>query len=301
MSIAVNVALVLLVLLVALVLWGLAEPYLVAVERHEVRLERLPASWDGRRLAVIADLQVGMWLANTWTVERIVRRIVRERPDAVLIAGDFVYNASKRPELARRAAGLVAPLAEAGIPTYCVLGNHDYEMPTKDAPKDEALAAAVRSALEEAGIVVLENEAVELPGPAGSDGEPLYLVGIGAHLPGHDLPEVALARVPDGAARIVLMHHPNSFEAMPPGSAPLAVAGHTHGGQVRVPFTPDWTWMTYTKDNKIHTDGFEKDFGRQGNRLYVNRGIGFSVVPLRLNCPPELTLFTLRRTEAAPG
>lgn len=291
--------LVLLAVAAVALAWGLVEPYLVDVERREFDLPALPDAWEGQRVAVIADLQVGMWLGNTWTIERIVRRIVEERPAAALIAGDFVYHASDRPQLARRAADLLRPLTDAGIPTYAVLGNHDYAMPTKEDPEDAELADTVRTELEEVGIQVLENDALRLPSPGGGAGDALHLVGIGAHVPGRDRPEAALADLPPDAARLVLLHHPNSFEAIPPGTAPLAFAGHTHGGQVRVPFTPDWTWMTYAEDDLVHADGFDDDFGGEGNELYVNRGIGFSVAPLRLNCPPELTLFTLRRQQGS--
>lgn len=303
MRILLDVAGFLVSLVGALVLWGRVEPYVIGTERHEVEVAELPEAWQGRKVALIADLQVGMWWGNTSTIERIVRRIVREKPEVALIAGDFVYHAAGRPELARRAARLLEPLVDAGIPTYAVLGNHDYDMPTKDDPRNDEVAAAVRTALEEVGIRVLENESVALaqPTPTDAGDEPLYLVGIGAHVPGNDRPDVALAEVPDVAARLVLMHHPNTFEVIPAGGAPLAVAGHTHGGQFRVPFMPERTWMTYTTTDKVHADGFSEDYGAEENRLYVNRGIGFSELPLRLNCPPELTLFTLRRPAGADG
>ena len=91
------------------------------------------------------------------------------------------------------------------------------------------------------------------------------------------------------------MHNPDTFATVPTGAAPLAVAGHTHGGQLRIPFTPQWTWLTYLAEDRIHADGWIEDYGRAGNRLYVNRGIGFSQLPLRINCPPEITFFTLTR------
>ena len=121
-------------------------------------------------------------------------------------------------------------------------------------------------------------------------------MGVGAHVPREDDPQAALAELPGGAPRLVMMHHQESFKAFPADSAPLAVAGHTHGGQFRVPFTPSWPWMSYTREDEVHADGWVQNYGEPGNRLYINRGIGFSVLPLRLNCPPELTLFTL-----APG
>ena len=298
MTIIWNVVLVLLTIAAGLLVWSAVEPYFIDIEDHDVTIPRLSEAWDGRRVAVIADLQVGMWASNTWTIERIVRRIVRERPAAVLLVGDFVYHAGGDPAPVRRVARLLEPLREAGLPTYAVLGNHDYDMPSKGAPANETLASAVREALRGIGVRVLENESVPLPKPNGEP--PLHLVGIGAHVPGHDDVPAALAEVPEAAPRLVMMHHPNSYHALPPGSAPLAVAAHTHGGQFRIPFTPDWTWMTYTSDDEVHTDGFDETTGADGNRLYVNRGIGFSVVPLRLNCPPELTMFTLRREARDP-
>ncbi len=278
-----------------LLLWGLLEPYVIDEERYEVSLPGLPAGWEGQQVGVIADLQVGMWLDNTLTVRRIVSRLLEARPAVVLIAGDFIYHPGPDPStVIAQAVALVQPLAAVSIPTYAVLGNHDYAMPTERATKDEALAAALRTALEAAGIKVLHNQAVPLPGPSGSaPSSPLYLVGVGAHVPREDDPRAALAELPDRAPRLVMMHHPESYGAFPAGSAPLAVAGHTHGGQFRLPFTPSWTWMSYTREDEVHADGWIDGYGEPGNRLYINRGIGFSVLPLRLNCPPELTLFTL--------
>ncbi len=288
-----------------LLVWGLAEPYFIDVKTFEVSLPNLPDSWEGEQVAVIADLQIGMWLDNVWTVERIVDSIIEARPAAALIAGDFVYHVGEdaSPEITQ-AVSLLEPLADAGIPTYAVLGNHDYAMPTSKAPKNAALAAAVREALEAAGIRVLQNEALPLTLPGASQGalsDALYLVGVGSHVADEDRPEAALAELPDDAPRLALMHHPESFKAFPANSAPLAVAGHTHGGQFRLPFTPSWTWMSYTSEDEVHADGFIRDYGAAGNQLYVNRGIGFSVVPLRLNAPPELTFFTLYRGEENPA
>lgn len=280
-----------------LLAWSFVEPYVLDVQRHEVEIPRLPRSWRGRKVALIADLQLGMRMANVATIRQVVRRLVRCRPALVLLAGDFVYHPGEaRARTAGRAAELVAPLAAAGVPTYAVLGNHDYAMPTVRAPRDDALACAVRRALTRVGVRVLENEAVALADPDGASGMPLYLVGVGARTPGKEDVPRALSGLPPSAPRLVLMHHPDGFSAFPPGQAPLAVAGHTHGGQFRVPFTPEWTWMTFAREDEVHPDGWISDYGEAGNRLYVNRGIGFSVVPMRLNCPPELTVFTLRGT-----
>ena len=91
-----------------------------------------------------------------------------------------------------------------------------------------------------------------------------------------------------------MMHNRASFAAFPPQTAPLAVAGHTHGGQIRLPFTPQWSWISLVKGEEVYGDGLIKNYGEPGNKLYVNRGMGFSDIPMRINCPPEVTLFTLR-------
>jgi predicted MPP superfamily phosphohydrolase len=106
---------------------------------------------------------------------------------------------------------------------------------------------------------------------------------------------VALEGVPDGAARVVFMHNPDTFAEIPAGAAPLGVAAHTHGGQIRVPSMPEWSWMALLQNERVHADGWIDGYGAPGNRLYVNRGIGFSTIPMRIFCPPEVTFFTLRR------
>lgn len=292
--------------IVLVVAWGVVvEPRLIDVEEETIRLERLPAEWNGRRIALIADFQVGMWLANTGTARRIVRRLVEEKPAAVLIAGDFLYKADDTlDELIAEAVGIVQPLADAGIPTFAVLGNHDYSLDLRDDSKNSEMAKRLRAALETAGIRVLHNEAVPVPlgtsaitADAGAfpvDTAALHVVGIGSHWAKEDAPEAAIDHVPVGAPYVVLMHNPRSFERISAGRAPVAFAAHTHGGQIRVPFKPDWSWLTLVKEDSLHVDGWSRGrYGEDGNNLYVNRGIGFSDVPVRINCRPEMTLFTL--------
>lgn len=289
----------LLALLLILLVWSLLEPRFFEVRRETAAVPGLPPAWDGQTVALMADFQVGMWMDNEGTIRRIVRRIVEERPAATLIAGDFIfhrYEGSER-EIAT-AVDLVRPLVEAQIPVVAVLGNHDYAVRTRNDAADPQTAAALREALQEAGVQVLHNEATALPAPgrAGQDArDALYVAGVASSWADEARPEAAVAGVPAGAARLVLMHNPNAFEPLPPGTAPLALAGHTHGGQFRLPFTPDWSWMTFAKEDSVHADGWIDGYGARGNRLYVSRGIGMSLVPMRLNCLPELTLFTLRR------
>lgn len=307
------------IVLSLLVVWGiLVEPRLVDIKEETAQIPNLPTAWEGKRVALIGDLQVGMWLDNTDTIARAVERIIAARPEAVLIAGDFVYNPEAKEEgetereefrefldEMRESFGLIRPLAEAGIPTFAVLGNHDYGMMNRDSRKNETLARHVTESLAGMGVRVLHNEAAPLAvsntqssntnNNEANRSASLFIVGIGSHFAGDDDTAKALANVPTDAARLVLMHNPKSFARLPPATAPLALAGHTHGGQIRLPFTPEWSWLTFVKDGEVHADGWITDYGQAGNRLYVNRGIGFSYVPIRINCQPEVTIFTLRR------
>jgi predicted MPP superfamily phosphohydrolase len=305
-------------LLSLLLAWGVAiEPYLIDREEEVALIPGLPASWQGKRVALIADFQVGMWMDNTPTIRRIVKQLVEERPAFILIAGDFVYKPDSDPTAEiNEVVELVRPLSEAQIPTYAVLGNHDYAKESADDQRSSEL----QKALEAAGIQVLKNEAVALAPPTTSNNsdrslskvegkQPLYLVGIGAHRPDEDRPIASLQQVPTDAPRLVLMHNPASFAKLPAATAPVAMAGHTHGGQIRIPFTPGWSWMSLIADkpdwswiseirgDEVRVSGWIKGYGQPENHLYINRGIGFSKVPIRLNCPPEITLFTLQRPE----
>lgn len=283
-----------------LAVWGLTiEPRIIDVEEEPGTLPGLPDPWAGHRIAAIGDLQVGMWGANTGTMRRIVQRLIREPPAAVLLLGDFIYGAgSDASEEIQTVVEILRPLPAAGIPTFAVLGNHDYSVKERGGERDVRQAQQVERALESIGVDVLQNEAARLPGPEGSEAEGgLYIVGIGSEWAEEARPDEALSVVPEDAARIVIMHHPSTFRGLPAREAPVAVAGHTHGGQIRIPGTPSWSWLGLITDGDPHADGWilDPDFGEPGNRLYVNRGIGFSLLPMRINAPPEITLFRLSR------
>ncbi len=114
-------------------------------------------------MALIADLEVGIWLANIGMVRRAVERLVKERPEVVLIAGDFLYQHWDELDAQMGLlADLLHPLNEAGIPTYAVLGNHDYGLLTPGSKPNECATARLRAVLREVGIHVLENEALPL-------------------------------------------------------------------------------------------------------------------------------------------
>jgi len=291
MSLSLFVLLVLLTLLIQ----GLIEPYRLVTDAIGGPVPGLPEGWRETRVVLLADLHVGLFMDNRATVRRAVTRTLALRPAFVILAGDFVHDTEQG---IKPVTELLRPLTRAGIPTFAVLGNHDYAMPTQRHSENRALARELRGALEGVGIRVLHNEAVVLEN---ARGEILHLVGIGPHVPEDDDPAAALVAVPAGAPRVVLMHHPDTYAQIAAHSAPLAFAGHTHGGQVRLPLATGRTFLTWLRDRQNYNMDWAYRYGKPGNRLYVTRGIGCSVLPIRLNCPPELTLITLERPEDADG
>ncbi len=279
------------VLLVVLVVYGVfVEPRLILdEERAEVSMPRLGEQLAGTEVAVISDFQIGMWWDNDGMVERAVEAAVDAEPDVVLLGGDFVYSSDPGLEAqVDRVLRLLDPLVESGIPAFAVLGNHDYAVGA-----EEELTAA----LEGAGIPVLLNESAPLPGSPEEPAQQLHVVGIGPSRPGLADVEEALGDVPDDAPRVVLAHNPSVFPQLPAGSAPLTVAGHTHCGQIAIPGLPRWSYIELTEQEEVVTDGWAPDgYGAEGNRLFVTCGIGFSVVPARINAPPQVAFFELEPT-----
>lgn len=301
------------ILVVGALVWGVAiEPYRLDREDITARVPDLPEQWQGEQVALITDFQVGMWLDNSHLLSDIAEELASMAPAAVLIGGDFIYSPvgegsveaareeldddDRREVLASldEALDRLSPVFESGVPVYAVLGNHDYAMSSPQDARLDFMAEEVRERIEARGGVVLQNRAVEMTHDRA--GAPLYLVGVGSRYAGLDDVDRALEGLEDGAPRIVMAHNPATFPQFPAHSAPLVLSGHTHGGQIRLPGLPQWSWMGLARPGEAHVDGWvAEEFGAPGNRLYVNRGIGFSYVPLRLNAPPELTVVTLER------
>jgi len=277
------------VLLALVLVYGVAiEPRLILDEEHAtVPMARVGERLAGTEVAVVSDFQLGMWLANTGMVERAVATILAAGPDVALLGGDFLYSTD--PSIDRQIDTLLAvldPLLHSGIPTFAVLGNHDYAVGAADE---------LTAALEGVGVPVLRNEAVPVPVGGEAPGGVLYVVGVGPVIPGAADVAEALAGVPDDAPRVVLTHNPTVFPEFPAGSAPLTVAGHTHCGQVALPGMPDWGYLALTTEERIVVEGWApQDYGADGNRMFVTCGIGFSVVPIRINAPPQVAFFELR-------
>ena len=250
------------------------EPYRLSIERVALRLARWPRELDGFTIAQLSDLHQ----SNFMSAERI--RAVADaanqlQSDLIVLTGDYVYGLAERAaECARGLAGLRAPLG-----VFAILGNHDY---WEDA-------AAVTRALRERDIHVLKNEAV----PLARDGGRVWLAGLDdvwEHA--HDIQQT-LRIVPKDEATILLAHEPDFADEAARHPIDLQLSGHSHGGQVRLPGLG--ALLTPYLGRK-----YPMGLYRVGAlTVYTNRGIGMIRPAIRFNCPPEVTLFTLRSSSSS--
>lgn len=259
------------------------ERHHLQVTQRTITLKRLNPSFDGLRIAQISDIHYDQY-TEPWFVRDVVAEINRQRPDLVLMTGDYI---SEGPLWNSFDAKTSYPCAEilAGIrcpQRWCVLGNHD----TRVNP------TVVTDALETHGLPVLANRHV----PFERNGARIWIGGVKDI--GLSDPDLNLA-APHGlqTARepvILLAHEPDyAGDVMRHGGVDLMLAGHTHGGQVRLPlvgalYLPPWG--RHYPEGLFHL--------RNGLQLYVNRGIGTVGVPFRFDCRPELTIITLRSPQA---
>ncbi|MGH9509177.1 MAG: metallophosphoesterase [Terriglobales bacterium] len=257
----------------------LIEPRRIVIERIEMRLRRLPGEFDGFRIAQISDIHYGPYMSSSF-VRKAVEEINQLQPDLVALTGDFISHPLGKNNSPEGAEMHAPPCADAlrglrpAYGSYAVLGNHDHW----NHP------GIVKKSLEAAGFPVLVNQAVALE----KDNARLWLVGVDDVMENKADLENALKRVPASEATLLLAHEPDFADHAAKFPIDLQISGHSHGGQVRIP------WLGAPV---LPLLGKKYPMGRYrvGNmQLYTNRGFGVINPPVRFNCPPEITLITLR-------
>ena len=262
---------------------GEIERHWAEVSHRDVHLPNLPPAFEGARIAQLSDIHMEEF-TEPFYLRQVVNQVSRLKPDFVFLTGDFVSHGPFSKDVSVRAAGECAGILEElqCSQVYAVLGNHD-------ALVGEEL---VTQALTASHIPVLRNSHVALERGGGR----LWLAGVDDPLCGSPDPEAAIPasirNIPTEPV-ILLCHGPDFADnllARPVGqSVSLMLSGHTHGGQVRLPLVGA---VALPPMGQKYVEGW---FRLGGLQLYVNRGIGTVQLPFRFNCPPEITLFTLRK------
>ena len=250
------------------------------VVRIEIPLARLPQTFDGFTIAQLSDFHYEEHFSVV-PIRKAVEIVNGLRPDLIVLTGDFVtVPVIKVPSTLRRAANTAGPCAEvlhnlhARMGKLAVLGNHD----------DEAGSAHIAGLLAEHQIPLLRNRSIALE--RGSSR--LWLAGVDDALRGQPDLGLAIEKIPAGEATILLAHEPDFADESSLSPIDLQLSGHSHGGQIWIPgIGAPWLPPLARK--------YPRGLYQVGNlTLYTNIGIGTIRAPIRINCPPEITLITLR-------
>ncbi|HUR34737.1 MAG TPA: metallophosphoesterase [Vicinamibacterales bacterium] len=248
----------------------LYERHALALTRSDVLVGGLPEALSGLRVGLLTDIHRSRWVLDE-DVDAAVRLLMQARPDLIVLGGDFVTWGDRRfvGAAAESLGGLAAP---HGV--FAILGNHDddHDMPA-------ALIARGISVLRDARTrLTIRNAAIELAG-----------------IRFWTRRQADIAAVTRGATApvILLAHDPRRLTEAAALGIPLVLSGHTHGGQVVLPGLGAVAAQKFPV-----VSGFARE---AGTSLFVSRGVGTVYVPVRVNCPPEVALLTLRPGHTAPA
>lgn len=242
-------------------------PYTPILERIAIDRQGVPYSI---RVGFVTDLHVGPMI-RARDVDRAMATLFTARPDLLLLGGDYICESPRY--IPEATAALRGYIASVPLGAFAVLGNHDY---ANDAPR------LIRQ-FEAIGIRVLRNESAQVEAP-GSD---LWIAGIDDALLSTANPDKAFADVPDSAHSIALWHEPDWAEEIVKFAPALQLSGHTHGGQFRLPLVGH---LAAPKGGRRYVLGMHSV---NGMPVYTSRGVGVYRPPIRVHCPPEVTLVTL--------
>lgn len=253
------------------------EPRMIV--EHEQEIELIQGDDQPFTIAVLSDLHVGPY-RKEHSIMRLVEKIEERNPDAVVLLGDFVYkSAESLPEL--------SPLyfLSESYPVFAVLGNHDYDLSGNQKEPNDELAVKVRAALKTLGVTVLENDGLPI-----ANGR-LYLAGLQEIWTHRTDIDAALQTNIEGLPVIALAHNPDTVAAYTERhDIALTLSGHTHGGQIRLPFIGPVGIIPTELGQKIDKGLFTIN----NHQVLITSGVGESGPRARLFNPPEIIYLTIK-------
>ena len=247
------------------------EPRILLTKTHDITLERCFAEAGSLRLAVFSDTHNGIF-GNAMPIVRIARRVERIKPDAVLVAGDFTYHPDSAQLLQTYAA-----FNEIAAPVLGVFGNHDVGFPGPD------LTAPLTGALTRNNVSIIDNRKLFI----NKGGRRVELIGISDEW--QDQQRLSLITPDAPYPRIVLTHNPATVLNISVRTpVDLLIAGHTHGGQIYIPFV---TCKIVSFACRIVRYGFS---AQKRAVVFVTSGTGMVGLPMRFNMAPRIDVVTVR-------
>ena len=257
----------------------LIEPNRPRIVRQEIHLRRWPERLDGFTIALLSDFHYDPY-CSVHPLKAAIGMVNGLRPDLIALTGDFVSSplVGSNPERASAAEPCAQLLRQMQAPhgLWAIMGNHDF---FTDPDR-------VTRVLRAHGIHVLDNQSI----PIEPGGGRFWLGGVGDVLGNAANLDATLQPVPDDEATILMVHEPDYADHVARHPVDLQLSGHSHGGQIRFPFLRP----LYLPDlGQKYISGLYKVGPLT---LYTSAGLGTVIVPIRWNCPPEITLLTLRRS-----
>ncbi len=251
------------------------ERYRFQVNRYDVPAAGLPQEFEGFTIVQLTDLHYGPLMPLT-LVRHLVQRANALEKDIIVCTGDYVNERDRANQIDRVWPELIKLEAPGGV--YSVLGNHDH---WADARKSIDWLHRSGQNLRHRSVAISRGASRIWIGGAGDFWEDE--LGI----------DRAFRTAPPGEFKILLAHNPDTIDTVYTTRIDLAIAGHTHGGQVRVPF---WGPPILPVINKRYASGIVHT---GHTTLFISRGLGWAIVPVRLNCLPEIAVLRLRQAAAA--
>lgn len=241
----------------------------VQVNHYRLRIENLPQSFIGFKIAHLTDIHLGTLVSERF-IEKVIKKTNRLGADVIVCTGDYVHARNSTSEIDRVWKLLNQLHAADGV--YSILGNHDH---WADSTRSIELLERSGQSVRHKSRTITRN------------GEKLVIGGSGDYWEDELGIDKAFTGVDPESCKILLTHNPDSIDTAFMTNLSLAISGHTHGGQVSVPFYgPPILPVT----NKKYSSGI---IATSKCQLFISRGIGWAIVPVRFNCYPEIAVLEL--------
>ncbi len=270
----------------------LIEPWSIKVRKYRIPIKDLPESFEGLRIVQVSDTHLGPRIPESF-IESVYQKAMDLKPDLMFLTGDHVHDGIREHQ---RAAELCKPLVDSTpMGVVGVLGNHDWW----------GDGHALTRLLNDAGVHMIDNDRLWIDPQTRSlvtndPGNPsLAIVGLGDLTDSKIRTRHAFRDVADSTPRLVLAHNPDTAEIGPLISSQgprvdLMLSGHTHGGQGRIPLLG--TPIGPSRYGQRYAGGLVDG---PAFRVCVSRGVGMSMLPVRVGVPPEISEITLVRSQTS--
>ncbi len=250
------------------------EPFLFDITNRKVSHQLIPPGFSGLRIVQFSDTHVGFHYTLS-DLKKAIKKINALEPDILIFSGDLIDD----PEGFSDAEELTEILGtlDAVYGKFAVYGNHDHGGYGSDMYKEIVTRAGFELLLNEARKISLDHQ------------EHIYIAGIDDSMLGKPDIAAAVSSIPENAYTILISHAPDLADSAAPLPIHFQISGHTHGGQVQIPFFGP---LVTPPHGEKYTEGLYH-IGENKMELYVNRGLGTTRLPFRFFCKPEITVYTL--------